>query len=194
MTTGPTGQPRIYATITPLAPTLETARLRLRGWQARDIEPFRAMMADPEVARFITAEGQALNARQAWLQMSMFAGHWALYGHGMFVVEDKATGVFLGRVGTLMPPFWPGFEIGWGIARARQGKGFATEAADAAIDWAFATFDVNEIIHLIARDNAASRAVARRLGAEISGDMPLFGYTVDIWASRREPWQRLHGR
>ena len=95
------------------------------------------------------------------------SGHWALHGAGMFVVEEKINRqVSSGRVGPWFPPGWPGFEVGWGIAREFRGKGYAVEAARASIDWAFATFEIDRIIHCIDRENIASQAVARRLGAQ----------------------------
>ena len=94
------------------------------------------------------------------------AGHWAIHGAGMFAVEEKHSGKFVGRVGPWFPPTWPDFEVGWGITREAQGKGYATEAARGAIDWAFANFEIAQVIHCIDRENIASQGVARRLGAE----------------------------
>src|SRR5207302_1378042 len=88
-----------------------------------------------------------------------------------------------GRVGPWFPPGWPGFEVGWGIASEFRGKGYAVEAARAAIDWSFATFEIDRIVHCIDHENAASRAVARRLTADKHGETDLFGSTapVSIW-------------
>ena len=120
-------------------------------------------------ARFITADGKPItDAFVGWRNAAIMAGHWALHGVGMFVVEEKQTGRFAGRVGPWLPPGWPGFEVGWGIASEFRGKGYAVEAARASIDWSFATFEIDQIIHCIDRENTASQAVARRLGAERS--------------------------
>jgi RimJ/RimL family protein N-acetyltransferase len=81
-----------------------------------------------------------------------------------------------------------GFEVGWGIARDFRGKGYAVEAARAAIDWSFATFELDSIIHCIDRENTASQAVARRLGAEKHGETDLFGHLSDIWVTTRSSW------
>ncbi|MEA2868157.1 MAG: hypothetical protein QOE39_2872, partial [Bradyrhizobium sp.] len=83
------------------------------------------------------------------------------------------------------PPAWPGFEVGWGIAQEFRGKGYAVEAARASIDWVFATFEIEEIIHCIDRENVASQAVARRLGAEKQREIDLFGHVADVWVTRR---------
>jgi RimJ/RimL family protein N-acetyltransferase len=83
---------------------------------------------------------------------------------------------------------WPDFEIGWGVAKEAQGKGYATEAARAAIDWAFANFEIAQVIHCIDRENTASQGVARRLGAEKQREIELFGHVADMWVTTREAW------
>ena len=120
-----------------------------------------------------------------WRNAAIMAGHWALHGFGMFVVEEKASGTFVGRVGPLYPPVWPGFEVGWGMATEFRGKGYAVEAARAAIDWSFATFELDRIIHCIDRENTASQAVARRLGAHPGGRDDVLGHAVELWVTRR---------
>ena len=173
----------------PNGPVVETARLRLRQWRSADIAPYTAMLADPSTARFITVDGNpVIDAMTGWRHSVVMAGHWALHGAGMFAVEEKSSGQFIGRVGPWFPPGWPDFEIGWGITREAQGKGYAVEAARASIDWAFATFEIERVIHCIDRDNAASQAVARRLGAEKDREIELFGHVADVWVTRREAW------
>lgn len=120
--------------LTPAAPTLRTERLILRGWEASDFAPYAAMMADPETVRFITRSGRPYSDAQTWGEMAFLIGHWQLLGQGMFVVEEEGSGAFLGRIGPLHPPHWPGLEIAWALAPAARGRGYATEAAKAAID------------------------------------------------------------
>ena len=100
--------------------------------------------------------------------------------------RKRSTGKFVGRVGPWCPPGWPGFEVGWGIASEFRGKGYAVEAARASIDWSFATFEIDEIIHCIDCENIASQAVARRLGAENEGEIDLFGHAADVWVTRAQ--------
>ena len=78
--------------------------------------------------------------------------------------------------------------VGWGIAREFRGKGYALEAARASIDWSFATFELDQIMHCIDCENTASQAVARRLGAEKQGEIDLFGHAADVWVTRRDRW------
>lgn len=173
----------------PAAPTLETARLILRGWRPEDLAPYAAMMADAETVRFITRKGQPYSEAETWREVALLIGHWQLLGHGMFVVEERATGAFLGRVGPLQPPGYPGFEIAWGLAPAARGKGFAAEAAAAAIDWSFAHFPLDRIISLIHPRNAPSQRVAARLGERRTAKcFTPFQDPCDIWEMRREDW------
>ena len=170
-------------------PIVETERLILRRWREVDIEPNTAMLADPAAARFITSDGKPVtDAFVGWRNAAIMAGHWALHGVGMFVVEEKQTGRFVGRVGPWLPANWPGFEIGWGIASGFRGRGYAVEAARASIDWAFAIFEIEQTIHCIDRENVASQSVARQLGAVIDREIDLFGHVADIWVTRREAW------
>jgi RimJ/RimL family protein N-acetyltransferase len=173
----------------PDSPVLETARLKLRQWRSADIAPYTAMLADPDTARFITIDGKSVaDAMTGWRHTVVMAGHWALHGAGMFALEEKSTGKFVGRVGPWFPPGWPDFEIGWGIVREARGKGYAVEAARASIDWAFATFELDQVIHCIDRENTASQAVARRLGADKQREIELFGHAADLWVTKRDAW------
>ena len=141
-------------------PVLGTERLKLRRWCGADIASNTAMLSDPGTARFITVDGKPITDElNGWRNAAIMAGHWVLHGAGMFVVEEKSSGTFVGRVGPWFPPGWPGFEVGWGIAKDFRGKGYAVEAARAAIDWSFATFEIDRIIHCIDRENTASEAV-----------------------------------
>lgn len=173
-------------------PAIETARLRLRGWRAEDAAPYAAMLADPETARFITRRGRPYGERETWNEIAWFIGHWQLRGFGMFVVEGRAGGGFLGRVGALHPPGWPALEIGWALAPAARGQGIAVEAARAVLDWTFERFDLARIVSIIDPRNAASRRVAERLGERRSGERfaPL-GEPCDVWEISRENWAAL---
>ena len=174
---------------TPVAPILETPRLILRGWRPEDFAPYAAMLADEETARFITRYGEPYSEREVWTEMAWLIGHWQMLGHGMFVVEERATGAFVGRVGPLAPPGWPGFEIAWGLARPAWGKGYAQEAARAAIDWSFETLPLDRIVSIIHPDNRPSQRVAERVGERRTDErFTPFRETCDIWELRREDW------
>jgi RimJ/RimL family protein N-acetyltransferase len=173
----------------PDGPVIETERLLLRPWRGDDVAPNTAMLADPGTARFITVDGKPVtNELNGWRNAAIMAGHWVLHGVGMFVVEEKSSGKFVGRVGPWFPPGWPGFEVGWGIATEFRGKGYALEAARASINWVFEIFDIDEIVHCIDCENTASQAVARRLGARKDREFDLFGHVADVWVTRRDTW------
>jgi RimJ/RimL family protein N-acetyltransferase len=175
------------------SPTIQTERLLLRQWQSSDVEPYGRMLADPGTARFIVPGGQPVPPLYAWDHAAVMAGHWAIHGMGMFVLEDRDTGEFLGRVGAWSPPGWFGLEVGWGIVPAARGKGIAFEAAVAAMRWTFAHSGAAEIIHCIDHENEPSKKVARRIGAEPREAITLFGHPAVKWVSTREGFASLHG-
>ena len=143
---------------------LETERMILREVRPEDLDPYAAMCADPEVMRYLSADGTVLARDDAWRQMAMFAGHWVLRGFGMWVLEHRQTGAFLGRAGLHYPEGWPDREVGWCLARPYWGQGFAAEAAQAAIRFAFDRLGWPHIISLILPENERSIQLAIRLG------------------------------
>ena len=145
---------------------LETDRLILRRWAARDLAPFAALNADPEVMRHFPrtldrAESDALVAR--------LEDRRAEEGIGFVVAERRADRAFLGMVGLSRVRFEPldgAVEVGWRLARAHWGQGYATEAARAWLDHGFAELGLAEIVAFTVPENLASRRVMRRLGLE----------------------------
>ncbi|MBC7770065.1 MAG: GNAT family N-acetyltransferase [Phycisphaerales bacterium] len=171
------------------APRIETKHLVLRPWRADDFEPFAAMMADAEVARFLTVAQRPEDRAAAWREMALFVGHWALRGYGLFAVEEKASGAFIGRVGAWQPEGWVGLELGWAFARQHWGRGYAFEAAHAAGAWVFATLPCDRVVSLIHNDNARSQRLAERLGMRRSALTLHAGMPHDIWELARADWR-----
>jgi RimJ/RimL family protein N-acetyltransferase len=173
-----------------MVPKLETERLILRGFTPEDFEPFAALMADPEVARYIAPA--PMSRPDAWRSLATSIGHWTLRGYGTWAVERKSDGAFLGRVGMINPEGWPALEVGWTLAQQYWGKGYATEAALASIRYAFTTQAVDKIISCIDPDNIASQQVAMRVGETKGPRHELIvggkAYPVDIWSISRETW------
>jgi RimJ/RimL family protein N-acetyltransferase len=169
-------------------PTLETERLILRSPEPADFEPWAAFCADEEAARYL---GGAQDRIGAWRIMSTMAGAWMSRGFSMFSVVEKSTGRWVGRLGPWQPEGWPGTEVGWGLSRDAWGKGYATEGAEAAIDWAFKTLGWTEVIHTIEAANVNSQKVAERLGSRILRQAVLpapINVAVDCWGQSREEW------
>ena len=158
-------------------PTRATERLLLRGFREDDFPAYAAMMADPEVTRFL-GDGRPLDAVEAWRQMAMFAGHWALRGFGVWAVEERATGAFVGRIGCFEPHGWAGFEVAYTVARPHWGRGFAREGARAALAYAHEVLGRDRVISIIRHGNARSVRVAESLGARLDGEIPFFGGTA----------------
>ena len=170
-------------------PTLHTDRLILRPTAAEDFDPWATFMAH-ESTRFI---GGPMGREPAWRGFMSMAGAWTLQGFAMFSVIERETGRWVGRVGPWVPEGWPGTEVGWGIVPEAHQRGYALEAATAAIDWAFATLGWTDVIHCIDPDNVASQGVARRLGSTNRGPgrmpPPFQDYPIDIWGQSREQWR-----
>jgi RimJ/RimL family protein N-acetyltransferase len=173
---------------------LETDRLLLRMWRGEDFESYAKICADPEVMRYLV-DGRPLTRVEAWRQMAFLAGHWHLRGYGHWAVEEKGSGSLIGRIGFLNPEGWPGFEIGWTLARESWGKGYATEGARRALTYAFTELGHAHVISLIHQDNQASIRVAERLGERLEGCTKLVGQPVLIYGIDREGWaSRLTSR
>ncbi|MBN9320014.1 MAG: GNAT family N-acetyltransferase [Caulobacterales bacterium] len=175
-----------------VGPTLETARLILRPPILDDLEAWTAFSADEEVTRFV---GGLQSRSQTWRILNTMIGSWVSEGFAMWSVIEKDTGRWIGRMGPWRPADWPTAEVGWGLAREAQGKGYATEAAVAAVDFAFDSLGWAQVDHCIHPDNKASAAVAARLGAKPyrSGRVmpePYKEMVIDIWGQGRADWAR----
>ncbi|MDQ0466197.1 RimJ/RimL family protein N-acetyltransferase [Caulobacter ginsengisoli] len=162
----------------------------LRPTAQADLDGWAAMMADEETSRYI---GGLQGREQSWRGMASMAGSWAILGFGMFSMVDKQTGEWLGRAGPWQPEGWPGTEVGWGIRREAWGKGYALEAATAAIDWAFDHLGWTQVIHCIDPGNVNSQKLAQRLGSTLLRQdhlpPPYHELIIDVWGQSREQWR-----
>ena len=161
---------------------LETERLKLRMWRESDLDDYAGLSADPAVMQYLG--GRVFSRADAWRSMAFFMGHWEIRGYGHWAVEEKSTGRMIGRIGFLNPEGWPGFEIGWTLARHAWGKGYATEGARRALAYAFNELDRRHVISLIHPGNAPSMRVAERLGEKPEGnarinDIDVLVYGID---------------
>jgi RimJ/RimL family protein N-acetyltransferase len=162
-----------------VTPRIRTERLLLREWRDDDLDAYAAMAADPEVMEFV---GGPLDRAGAWRQMALHAGHWALRGYGNWILE--ADGRVVGRTGLWRPEGWPGLEVGWTLAREAWGRGYATEAGRAAMEWAWSELRLPGLISVIRPENARSIRVAERLGFAAGREDTVLGVRVVIYEIR----------
>lgn len=149
-------------------PVLETERLTLRGPQAGDWPAFRDYRASPRTA----FTGGTRTAQQAAEQFASFFGHWVMRGFGRLIAEDRATCQPIGHFGPMQWEDGTEVELTWSLwTNDAEGKGLATEAATAMRDWAFGPLGLTTARAEVHRDNAASHAIARRLGGRIVSDL-----------------------
>jgi RimJ/RimL family protein N-acetyltransferase len=172
-----------------VGPVLETARLVLRVPRLEDFERYAQLLADEEAARYI---GGRLERAPAWRRFLQMPGAWVVQGFAMFSVLDKASGKWLGQAGPWKPDGWPGNEVGWSFHPDAWGRGYATEAAIAAMDWAFETLGWDSVIHCIDPANAPSQRLAQRLGSHNRGAVqmppPYQDLATEMWGQTREEW------
>jgi RimJ/RimL family protein N-acetyltransferase len=149
----------------PTIPEIRTDRLMLRGWRHADRGPFAELNADPQVAEFL---GGPLDRDGSDALVDRILVRWDSDGHGLWAVERVEDGRFLGFVGLAAPSFdavfSPCVEVGWRLAREAWGRGYATEAARAALRFGFVELDLDEIVSFTTVANVRSRAVMERLG------------------------------
>jgi RimJ/RimL family protein N-acetyltransferase len=129
--------------------------------------------------------GQVLGAGEAWRSMAVMLGHWQLRGYGMWALEHGDSGALIGRVGYIDPPDWPGFELGWLLAREHWGHGYAREAAAAALRHAFDVLQRDRVISLIRPPNLRSIALAESLGCRLAGRVELMGSEALVYEATR---------
>ncbi|WP_437193989.1 GNAT family N-acetyltransferase [Planctomicrobium sp. SH527] len=146
---------------------VETVRLRLRQWLPSDFEPFADLNADPRVMEFFPStlsRDASYAAAERWQTLI------ANQGWGPWAVELRETGTFIGFVGLKEPSpplhFSPCVEVAWRLAQAYWGKGYATEAANAALKIGFEQLQLNEIVSFTAVINKRSQAVMKRLAMQ----------------------------
>jgi ribosomal-protein-alanine N-acetyltransferase len=147
------------------APTLRTERLVLRAWRASDRAPFAAMGQDAHVMRYL---GPLLSRAASDALADRIEAHFSAHGFGLWAVEAPGVVEFAGFVGLSTPSFaahfMPCVELGWRLAAAHWGRGYATEAARAALRFGFEQATLPELVAFTTRENLASRAVMERLG------------------------------
>lgn len=144
---------------------IETQRMVLRGWRQRDIDPFHAMGQDPAVMRFL---GPPYDWDEAASIVASQNAILAEHGHCFWALEDKISGAFLGfcgiKPGPADTPIAGQAEIGWRLARDNWGRGYAREAAEAALAWTWVNTDAPLVAAITVPANEQSWGLMERLG------------------------------
>ena len=147
-------------------PVIRTDRLILRGWSEADRSSFAAINADPTVTEFLGGGARGRAASDSLVDR--IQDHWRAHRFGLWAVERRDTGAFIGFTGLSVPlfdaPFMPAVEVGWRLARTAWGHGFATEGAGAALQFGFERLGLDEIVSFTVPANARSRRVMERIG------------------------------
>jgi RimJ/RimL family protein N-acetyltransferase len=166
----PRGYLRAAAQQGTIPAVLTSERLVLRPWRDDDLEPFAEMSADPLVMEHFPSLLDRVRSAEV---VGRIRGHFDREGYGLWAVEVPGVAGFIGFTGIARVPFrhdW--IEVGWRLARAHWGKGYATEAARAAIEWGFANLAVEEIVAMTVPANLRSQRVMAKLGMtrDVGGD------------------------
>ncbi|MFT2719365.1 GNAT family N-acetyltransferase [Deinococcus sp. A31D244] len=158
-------------------PILTTPRLRLRPHRMDDLDACVELWQDPVVTRYTS--GRPLARQDVWTRLLRHPGHWALLGFGYWVVEERASGRFVGEVGLgrfkrdLLadhPELDAIPEAGWVTLPWAHGRGYAGEALLAVMAWRDMNLPVSETFCIISPENAASLRLAARLGFKVTGE------------------------
>ncbi|HEX8216864.1 MAG TPA: GNAT family N-acetyltransferase [Allosphingosinicella sp.] len=171
-----------------LGPRLETPRLVLRLYTAADHDCVHRLSSDPETFRY--SHHGPLGPEESWAMLLRHVGHWALRGWGVFGVEDKESGALIGQAGLsdfrrrLGPDFDNDPEISWSFEARVHGRGYATEAAQGALDWIERTHGAPRTVCLIHEENFSSLRVAGKLGYREFGRREYRGYPAILFERR----------
>jgi RimJ/RimL family protein N-acetyltransferase len=166
---------------------IETERLILRRLEPADLDALVRWNADPEFTRHLAGpqtREQTIEALERWQR------HWDEHGFGLLAVVDKASGATIGRTGPQYHRAWPHDpEIGWALDPDWWGRGVATEAGHASIDWAFGELGFARVVSITTEANLASRRVMAKLGFELHEIVLFPELDLDLWvhALDREP-------
>ena len=150
---------------------LRTERLLLRGWRAEDRAPFAEMNADPAVREYFRS---VLSRDESDSQADWIEAEFSERRFGLWVIEIPGVSPFAGFTGLSVPGFEASFtpcvEIAWRLAREHWGRGYATEAARAAVEFGFTQAGLDEIVSFAVPANTRSIRVMEKLGMKFSGE------------------------
>ena len=149
---------------------LETPRLLLRRWRPNDVDALGRWHVDPELVRYMSKPSFSCEEMEADLER--YESHWEEHGFGLWAAEEKASGELVGRAGLAYHRVWSNDpEVGWLIDRPWQGRGLATEAGAACVEYALGELGFERVVSICTAENAASRRVMEKLGFRVWQDL-----------------------
>ena len=170
---------------------IETARLVIRTFEARDADAWLAMVSDPEVQRFLPA-GPAPTVERARSVIEQRRAQERELGHTMWAVDDKAAGAFVGQCG-LRPVdegAGPEIDLAYHYTRASWNKGYATEAAIAVIGHGLGPVGLAAIMAVVVPDNIGSWRVMEKAGMRYEGLVDYYGMEgLKKYVAARDWWR-----
>jgi len=153
--------------------SLETNRLKFRQWTKEDFTYFKSYFSNTYQTQYL---GGLKNAEDAWRLMATYIGHYHLFGYSYLAIEEKKSHRFVGSVGLWNSDPWPELELGYWILSEMEGKGYATEAANAAKEYARNILKSPSLVSYINKDNTKSIQLSKRLGATCTETIELMNY------------------
>ena len=173
--------------------TVETERLRLRPWEAGDLDALTTIFAEPAFWRY--PFGRAFSREETERFLGRQLHHWATHGYGMWAAELKAGARLVGYMG-LSVPSWlpevlPAVEVGWRLHPGQWGRGLATEGGRAGLRYGFEELDLDRIVSICMPENVASLRVMDKLGMTtvLTTTDPERGVALEVWEITRAAWQ-----
>ncbi len=163
-------QPSLNSDVTPV---LSSDRIILRGWQDSDLNPYTALVSDPVLMHFIG--GGAMSCEDARKEFNSMREQWVDRQIGIFVIADKMSDELIGFTGLFESPLIDEPELSWSLSAKNHGKGYASEAAILARDWAFREHIIGPLMSLVHPDNISSKRVAEQLGATVESHSTWMG-------------------
>lgn len=164
---------------------LVTPRLELRRFQADDLEALFGVFGDPEVMRYVGTLRLPLSEAEVREALERAAKHWREHGFGPLAVVERATGAVVGDTGLQLLEGGPDVELTCTLARGVWGRGYATEAATAALDWGFGDPRPERIFAVADPENVASRRVLEKAGLRRVGTRRCYGADHDEFVADR---------
>ncbi len=167
----------------------ETPRLLIRKFRDEDAEHVFAMRSDPEIMRYIREPQFHIQETLNW--MAMITGHLESKGIGFMAVIEKESGAFVGWCGLWILKETREVEIGYAVRKERWGRGYATEAAERVLRYAFEELGLERVVAVAFPDNSASIKIMKKLGMEHVGLGRFYEQDLVQYALKKEEFEQM---